>query len=66
MKMLKLLLKYLSNFLKTLVIPLINCKVSLSLTGPKNCIITSKATRDAVAVQRHNPTVAEINNRCNI
>ena len=34
--MLKLLLKHLSNYLRTLVIPLINCKVSLSLNGPKN------------------------------
>ena len=64
--MLKLLLKYLSNFLRTLVIPLINCEVSLFLTWPKNCVITSKATRGAVAAQGHHPTVAEINNRCNI
>ena len=36
-------LKYLSNFWRTLDIPQINCKLSLTLTWFKNCIITSKA-----------------------
>ena len=31
-------LKYLSNFWKTLDIPLINCKVSLILTWSENCV----------------------------
>ena len=34
-------LKYLSNFWRSLEIPLINCKVELSLTWNENCILTS-------------------------
>ena len=34
-------LKYLSNFWRTLDIPLINCEVSLTLTVSENCVITS-------------------------
>ena len=34
-------LKYLSNFWRTLVIPLINCEVNLILTWPANCVIVS-------------------------
>ena len=34
-------LKYLSNFWRSLEIPLINCKVELSLTWNQNCILTS-------------------------
>ena len=48
--------KYLSNFWRTLDMPLINCEVSLILTWSENCVITSKATRDAA------PTVDAINN----
>ena len=48
-------LKYLSNFLRTLDIPLIKCEVSLTLTWSENCVIRSKAARDA------NPAVNEIN-----
>ena len=33
-------LKYLSNFWKTLEMPLINCEVNLILTWSKNCVIT--------------------------
>ena len=32
-------LKYLSNFWRTLEMPLINCEVELILTWPKNCVI---------------------------
>ena len=39
-------LKYLSNFWRTLDIPLINCEVSLTFTWSGNCVITSKATRE--------------------
>ena len=39
-------LKYLSNFWRTLDIPLINYEVSLNLTWSANCVLTSKATRD--------------------
>ena len=40
-------LKYLNNFWRTLNIQLINCEVSLTLTWSENCVITSKATREA-------------------
>ena len=36
-------LKYLSNFWRSLAIPLINCKVELSLTWNENWILTSLA-----------------------
>ena len=36
-------LKYLSNFWRSLEIPLINCKVEFSLTWNENCILTSLA-----------------------
>ena len=32
-------LKYLSNFWRTLEMPLINCEVNLILTGSANCVI---------------------------
>ena len=32
-------LKYLSNFWRTLEMPLINCEISLQLIWPKNCIL---------------------------
>ena len=35
------LLKYLSNFWKTLEMPLINCEVILDLTWSKKCAISS-------------------------
>ena len=38
-------LKYLSNFSRTLEIPLINCVIELILTWSKNCVISS-ATRE--------------------
>ena len=41
------LLKYLSNFWKALDIPLINYKLSLTLTWSANCVITIKPTRKA-------------------
>ena len=53
-------LKYLSNFWRTVDIPLINCEVSLTLTWSENCVITSKATREADPDA--DPTVAGINN----
>ena len=36
-------LKYLSNFWRSLEMPLINCKVELSLKWTKNCILTTAA-----------------------
>ena len=53
-------LKYLSNFWRTLDIPLINCEIFLNLTWPKNCVLTSKATREPDPDA--NPAVAGINN----
>ena len=43
--MLKLL--YLSNFLKSLNIPLINCEVELTLIWFKNCVLINKSTRNS-------------------
>ena len=40
-------LKYLINFWRALVIPLINCEVPLTLTLSANCVLTKKVTRDA-------------------
>ena len=57
------LLKYLSNFWRTLDIPLINCEVSLTLTWSEYCVITSKATREAGP--EADPAVAGINNPTN-
>ena len=56
-------LKYLSNFLRTLDIPLINCEVSLTLTWSENCVITSKAAREADPDA--DPAVSGINNPTN-
>ena len=38
-------LKYLSNFWRTLDMPLINCEVSLILTWSRECVITSMERR---------------------
>ena len=40
-------LKYLSNFWRSLNMPLINCEVELTLTWFKNCMLITKSTRDA-------------------
>ena len=40
-------LKYLSNFWKSLNVPLINCEVKLILTWLKNCVLIDKLTREA-------------------
>ena len=58
-------LKYSSNFWRTLDIPLIHCEISLDLTWSKNCVLTSKATRNALAAEGDNPAVAQINNQTN-
>ena len=56
-------LKYLSNFWRTLDMPLIDCEVSLTLTWSKNFVLTSKATRDDDP--HADPAVDEINNPTN-
>ena len=48
-------LKHLSNFWKTLDIPLINCEVSLTLSWSANCVITSLEKRLVTAAQGDNP-----------
>ena len=50
---------YLSNFWRALDIPLINCEIDLILTWSENCVLTSKATRDADPDA--NPAIAAIN-----
>ena len=42
--------------------PLINCEINLILTWSENCVLTNKATRDAVPAQGENPAVSKINN----
>ena len=58
-------LKYLSNFLRELKIPLINFEVSLNLKWSKNCVLTSKATRNRIAGQEDQLLVNAINNPTN-
>ena len=53
-------LKYLSNFWRSLNIPLVNCEVELILTWLKNCVLIDKSTRDAD--YNGNPHVSRIDN----
>ena len=53
-------LKYLSNFSRSLNIPLINCEIELIFTWFKNCVLISKATRETD--YDANPVVYEIDN----
>ena len=48
-------LKHLSNFRKSLNIPLINCEEELILTWSKNCVLTDMTER---AAQGDNPAIA--------
>ena len=43
-------LKYLSNFWRTLEMPLINCEVNLILTWSKDCVITSSEDEGKFAI----------------
>ena len=56
-------LKYLNKFWKVLDIPWINCEINLILTWSENCVITSKATRDADSDA--DPAVTTVNNPTN-
>ena len=47
-------LKHLGNFLRTLDIPLINCDVSLTLSWPANCLITSLEKRVIAGININN------------
>ena len=52
-------LKHLSSFWRRLDMPSINCEINLILTRTENCVLTSKATRDADP--NADPAVAAIN-----
>ena len=54
-------LKYLSNFWRTLDMPLINCEVSLTLTWSENCVLTDITTQVAREAQGDNPARPVIN-----
>ena len=54
-------LKYLSNFWRTLDIPLIYCEINLILTWCENYVLTSKATRNAVSARGGNSAVSKTN-----
>ena len=58
-------LKYLSNYWRTLDMPLFNCKINLIWTWSENCVLTNKATSDAAPAQGGNPPVSRINNPTN-
>ena len=51
------------KFFRLLEIPLINCEISLDLKWSKNCVLTSKATREADPDA--DPAVPGINNPTN-
>ena len=53
-------LKHLIIFWRTLVMPLINCEASLTLTWPENCVIT-KLDKTLRAAQGNNPAADKIN-----
>ena len=53
-------LKHLSNFWRSLNRPLINCEIELILTWFENCVLISKATKEAD--YEVNPVVYEIHN----
>ena len=50
-------LKHLTNFWRTLDIPLINCEVFLTLTWSANCAIASMEKREVAPAQGDNPAV---------
>ena len=58
-------LKYVSNFRRTLDMPLINCDINVILTWSEKCVLTSKVTIDAVPAQEENPATAAVDNPTN-
>ena len=54
-------LKHLSNFWRTLDMPLINCEVSLTLSWSKNCVLTDMITHAVVPAQGTTPEIPAIN-----
>ena len=57
-------LKHLSNFWKTLDMPLINCEINLILTWSENCVLTCKGQKDKFigTGSDENPQFSGINN----
>ena len=53
-------LKYLSNFFRSLEMPLINCKIKLNLAWKKECVLSTD--NDVAAPNLHNNPVFIINN----
>ena len=53
------LLKYSSNFWRTLKIPLINCEISFDITWSENCVISSatRKTKFTINVKLYVPNV---------
>ena len=58
-------LKHLKIFWRILDMHLINCETNLILTWSKNCVIKSKAIRNAIPAQGGNPAAAAVNNSTN-
>ena len=58
-------LKYLSNFWRSLNMPLINCEVSLALTWSKNCVLTDVTTQAARNANPNTDPPAEARERIN-
>ena len=58
-------LKNLSNFWRTLDIPLSNCEINFILTWSENRVLINKATRTALPTQGENPAVVAINKPTN-
>ena len=56
-------IKYLSNFWRSLEIPLINCKVELSLKRIENCAITTSANANKATFEITN---AKLCSDCNV
>ena len=46
--------------------PLTNCEINLILTWSENCVLISKAAREAVSAQWGNPAVTSVNNPTNV
>ena len=54
-------IKHLSNFWRSLDIPLINCEMFLTLPWSENCILTNIVTQTARAAEGDNPARPAIN-----
>ena len=60
-------LKHLSNFWKTLDMPLVNCEINFILIWSEKCVLTSEVERDKIigTGSDENPQFSEINNPTN-